>query len=126
MHKNAIDEFLSDYTTPVDDGGFTALIMAKADAEVARIARLRRRIINGAFFIGGLTAAVQMPKLWGLLAGLNLPTVSLPNITLPNITFVDAYMLDAGVISSNISYTVVASLVVAAFTLWILAADQLG
>ena len=121
MHNDLIDNFLSGYTTPVADDGFSALIMAKADAKVAQEARLRRRVINGAFFVGGLAAAVQVPKLWGLLMGLNLPTLSLPKMDMADRSIIDAAML-----GSHMSYTIAASLAVAVFTLWVLAADQLG
>jgi len=71
MIKDAIENFLDDYSRPIDDEGFTSLMMARADAEMVRLARIRRWSVNGAFFVGGATAAIQLPKLPGLIERLS-------------------------------------------------------
>ena len=120
-HDDPIDDFLKGYAAPVSDDGFTALIMAKADAKVADAARLRRRIINSAFFVGGLIAAVQVPKLWDLARGMTLPRVSIPDVAIP-----DMSRLDAAAISANSAYMIVGGAMLGAFMLWAIMADQLG
>ena len=104
-----IDAFLGGYTTPVADNGFTAMVMAKADIEVTRLARLRRRVLNATFFIGGVGAAVQIPKLWGLLQGL-----SMPNIAVPNVGVADAAIFDMGTLTTTLNSSLGASMTYAA------------
>jgi len=66
-----VQNFLQSYNAPIEDAGFTALVMERADALVKKQARIRRWGLNAAFFIGGAVAAVQVPKLGALLSKLN-------------------------------------------------------
>jgi len=66
-----VQNFLQSYYAPIEDAGFTALVMERADALVKKQARIRRWGLNAAFFIGGAVAAVQVPKLGALLSKLN-------------------------------------------------------
>lgn len=122
----AIEDFLRSYTAPADDNGFTAMIMAKADAEVSRLARLRRRILNGACFVGGIGTAAQLPKLWGVLTGLSVPKISVPDMSALNVSNLDVSALDMNTMSPSMLYAVIGGVMVAVMMIWALWADQLS
>lgn len=124
MSTDPLAEFLKDYTAPVEDAGFTAMIMAKADAEVARLARLRRRIINGAFFVGGVGAAVQLPKLLSLFKGVSLPTLNMPTFSVP--TFGEVSAVDMTAMSTSTLYMLVCGGMVGVTIAWALYAEALS
>ena len=121
MQIDPVQTFLKDYSAAVPDAGFTAMMLDKADAQAARLSKIRSRMINAAFFIGGAVAAVQVPKLWDIVSGLTVPDVSIPTATLPDLS-----ALDATALSINTTYMMVGSIVIAAFTLWTIMVDQWG
>lgn len=73
-----IDAFLAAYNAPIDDGGFTAAVMQRAqDLQTVQQTtqqpimtraekRLRRGLIYVSYFTGGVIAAAQLPKLLSL------------------------------------------------------------
>lgn len=69
MTDDALAALMCDYSSPVADDGFTALVLEKANLKFTRLSKLRGRVINAAFFVGGAAAAIQLPKLAELLKG---------------------------------------------------------
>ncbi len=73
MSDEKLKALLRSYNAPVADEGFSALVMEgvmdRVEAQAAGATRLRKFALYGAFFIGGAAAAVQLPKLAGLIAG---------------------------------------------------------
>lgn len=68
--------FLSDYAAPITDDGFSDRLMALAAQEASlnnapspRERRIRRWALYGAYFVGGVIAAVQMPTLRRVMQG---------------------------------------------------------
>jgi len=68
------ENLLQDYAAPVADDGFTDHVMAQITAETEKQARLRRLILWGASFTGGVIAATQLPGLVQWLASVELST----------------------------------------------------
>lgn len=74
----AINSFMAAYMAPAADDGFTQAVMQKAQAlngfiepeMSAAERRLRRVVVYGACFIGGIIAAAQLPKLISLTSSM--------------------------------------------------------
>jgi len=60
------------YAAPVADNGFTAAALARIDAR----AKWRLPTLITAGIIGGILAASQIPSLWKILSGIEIPAVS--------------------------------------------------
>jgi len=75
---NVFQDVLSDYAAPVADDGFTQSIMRGIDAESQRTQNLRRGLIYGACFVGGMIAATQLPGLMTLIGGLDVALPPVP------------------------------------------------
>lgn len=58
-----LDALMQDYGAPLADDGFSDIVVAKA----AKVAALRRRLILGACFAGGLIMASRIKALGGLM-----------------------------------------------------------
>jgi len=76
---NLFQDMLTDYTMPASDDGFTDILMQKIQAEKARAERLRKSLIYGACFIGGVIAATQLPALVTLLGGVDIVVPDVPS-----------------------------------------------
>jgi len=58
---------LSDYAAPVEDEGFTQSLMLSIEKSERHAPKWRRGVIAGAWAIGGLIAAIQLPALFDLV-----------------------------------------------------------
>ncbi len=76
---NLFQDMLADYAAPASDDGFTDALMQKIQAETARTERLRKFLIFGACFIGGVIAATQIPALMTLLGTVNMALPDVPS-----------------------------------------------
>lgn len=114
-----LNAFFASDAAPLVDDGFTAQVMAAhREVQISHMqkqVRLRRLWLNGACFVGGVIAAAQLPKLWGLLqtASAKMPTLAVPDIDLaPN-----------AAILTNPNYALIGGVFIAALMVWVWAKD---
>lgn len=107
MHMPDDENFrglLAGYVAPAEEDGFSDIMMAEIDAQsvqanAAKQALLRRLALYAAGFIGGIIAALQLPKLLGLFQGAQtrLPDLPVSEFSLAELSFNPALMMVAGV-----------------------------
>lgn len=64
---------LKDYSAPLSDDGFTDSFLLTLHRRHMRLQRIKFTFLAAGSFTGGIIAAAQMPKFWGLIAGISLP-----------------------------------------------------
>jgi len=92
---NLFQDMLADYIAPADDDGFTDTVMQKIQAKAARTERLRKGLIYGACFIGGVIAATQLPAFMTILEDVN---VAMPDVSSPSPLPLSQWLLPAAVL----------------------------
>ncbi len=76
---NLFQDMLADYAAPASDDGFTDALMQKIETEAKRTAQLRKGLIYGACFVGGIIAATQIPALMTLLSTVDMALPDVPS-----------------------------------------------
>lgn len=99
---NNYSRLLADYLAPAGDDGFADTLMAEIDAQnvqaaAAKLARLRRIALYGAGFVGGIIAAVQLPKLAAMFQGVeaSIPALPVDGINTSSLAFDPALIMAA-------------------------------
>ncbi len=94
---NLFQDMLADYAAPASDDGFTDALMQRIETEARRAAQLRKGLIYGACFIGGVIAATQIPALMTLLSTVD---VALPDVPSPAPLPISQWIIPAAIFLS--------------------------
>lgn len=107
---------LKGYMAPAKDDGFTQSVLAQIEAQnqqrEQRITTYRRVGLYSAAFMGGIVAAVQLPKLSQLFKSLNTNTPSLPDVEISSL----------GILTANLSQStaLIGGTIIILFALWVI------
>ena len=106
---------LQDYMKPVADNGFTQSVLTEIGTQGQQheqnITIYRRFGLYSAAFIGGIIAAVQLPKLNQLFKNLNVNQPALPNVEISNLETITT--------SLSQNTTLIGGALIILFALWI-------